>query len=134
MYTKRQSIYISGLFCGFLLLFLLVFLFTPARASSETENRTLAQRPSFSLDALFAGTYTKDMDSYLSDQFPFRDGWITVKSRMEYLLGQREFHGVYLCGDTLISKTQDPGQAAQLQRLEQVRRLTEKTDLPVYFP
>lgn len=131
--TKKQSIFISSLFALFLGGFLLVFLLSPARASSETENRTLAQRPVFHLDALFSGSYTKEMDLYLSDQFPLRDSWITLKSRMELLLGQREFHGVYLCGDTLISKVEEPDSAVQSQHLAYVNQLTEKTDLPVYL-
>ena len=49
---------------------------------------------------------------------------------MEYLLGRREFHGVYLCGDTLINRVEEAGRADQ--NLDCLRRLAEMTDLPVY--
>jgi len=118
------------IFCGFLAAFGILHLILPDRDFSPVENRTLAQVPTFTWNALLDGTYTAEMEEYLQDQFPLRDGWMGLKNRCELLLGKREFHGVYLCGDRLIHKIEDAGREAQ--NIGFVRDLTELTDIPVY--
>ncbi len=119
------------LFCGFLAGFGLLHVLLPDRTFSPVENRTLAQLPEFSWSALTDGSYTAKLETYLEDQFPLRDGWMGLKNRYEYLLGKREFHGVYLCGDRLIHKIEDAGRAEQ--NITYLQKLTELTDIPVYL-
>ena len=120
---KRQSLWISVVFCLFLGGFLLTSLLLPARSFSETENRTLAQWPAFSLDAFLSGAYGQAVERCLSDQFPLRDGWMSLKTGLSFAAGMREFQGVYLCKDTLIARV-DPPDAAQLeQRLAYLQAL-----------
>ena len=104
------------LFCGFLAGLLVWHIALPDRVRSETENRTLAQRPSLSRETLLNGSFTADMETYFADQFPLRDDWTGLKARCELLLGKREFNGVYLCGDTLIAKVEEPEAARPLGR------------------
>ena len=106
--TTRYSRFLSAFFCLFLGGLLVWHILLPDRASSETENRTLAQRPDFSWAALVDGSYTAAVEEYFADQFPLRDGWTGLKARTEQLLGKSEFNGVYLCGDTLISRVETP--------------------------
>ena len=54
----------------------------------------LAQKPKFTLKALFANEYTADYETYVNDQFVSRDGWIDLKSRCELLLGKIENNGI----------------------------------------
>lgn len=119
------------LFCGFLAGFGLLHVLLPDRTFSPVENRTLAQLPEFSWSALTDGSYTAKLETYLEDQFPLRDGWMGLKNRYEYLLGKREFHGVYLCGNRLIHKIEDAGRAEQ--NITNLQKLTELTDIPVYL-
>lgn len=119
------------LFCAFLAGFGLLHILLPDRTFSPVENRTLAQLPEFSWSALTDGSYTAKLETYLEDQFPLRDGWMGLKNRYEYLLGKREFHGVYLCGDRLIHKIEDAGRADQ--NIANLQKLTELTDIPVYL-
>lgn len=119
------------LFCGFLAGFGLLHVLLPDRTFSPVENRTLAQLPEFSWSALTDGSYTAKLETYLEDQFPLRDGWMGLKNRYEYLLGKREFHGVYLCGDRLIHKIEDASRADQ--NITCLQKLTELTDIPVYL-
>lgn len=127
--TKAAQRAVVWVFCGFLALFGLLHLLLPDRGFSPVENRNLHQLPDFSWSALADGSYTERLGEYLADQFPLRDSWMGLKARYEYLLGKREFHGVYLCGDTLISKVSDSSRAEQ--NLDYLRRLAEKTELPV---
>ena len=71
----------------------------PQNERSETENRSLAMRPSFSIDTLLSGQFAKDYESYLSDQFIGRDGWITLKTDFELATGKKEISGVYFAKD-----------------------------------
>ena len=130
--TRRYGIFLSAVFCAFLFGLMLLHLALPDRARSEVENRTLAQRPALTAAAVADGSFMEDTDDYLTDQFPFRDGWTGLKARIEQLLGKREFHEVYLCGDTLIHHGSEPGELAD-KNLRFVSGLTGKTDVPVYL-
>ena len=129
--TKAYSRFLTVFFCLFLAGLLVWHVLLPDRAQSETENRTLAQAPEFSWSALVSGSYTESVEEYFADQFPLRDGWTGLKARMEQLLGKREFNGVYLCGDTLISKVDTPAAGAVDKNLSYVDRLAGKTDANV---
>ena len=128
--TKTSQRITAIVFCAFLAGFGLLHILLPDRAFSPVENRNLSQMPAFSWASLLDGSYTANMEKYLEDQFPLRDGWMGLKARYEYLLGKREFHGVYLCGDTLVSKIEDASRAEQ--NIGYLSALTELTDIPVY--
>lgn len=128
---KTTHIITAVLFCAFIGGFGILHLIQPDRSFSPTENRNLADFPDFSWSALVDGSYTADLEEYLADQFPLRDGWMGLKSRYEYLLGKREFHNVFLAGDTLISNITDTSRAEQ--NLGYIGSLLEKTDKPVYL-
>lgn len=128
---KAMQITTAVLFCVFIAGFGLLHLLQPDRDFSPTENRNLAALPEFTWEALVDGSYTADLEEYLADQFPMRDDWMGLKSRYEYLLGKREFHDVFLAGDTLISNITDTSRAEQ--NLGYIQSLLEKTDKPVYL-
>ena len=115
----------TGIFCLFLAGLLAWHIALPDRARSETENRTLAQFPDFSWEALKNGSFTAGMEDYFADQFPLRDDWTGLKARCEQLLGKREFNGVYLCGNTLIAKVDEPDRLQAEKNLDYVKRFGE---------
>ena len=128
--SKQSQRVTAAIFCIFLAGFGVLHIVLPDKEFSPIENRTLAQAPQFTWEELLDGTFTTEVETYLEDQFPLRDSWMGLKNRWEYLLGKREFHGVYLCGDTLIHKIEDTSRAEQ--NIEYLQRLTELTDIPVY--
>ena len=128
---KTYGRVLTACFCLFLGGMLAWHLLLPDRDSSPTENRTLAQWPAFSWETLKDGSFTSGVEEYFADQFPLRDEWTGLKARTEQLLGKTEFNGVYLCGDTLISKVETPPEGQVETNLSYVERLAEKTDLPV---
>lgn len=83
-----------------LVLYLAVFAvlnsLTPTRTFSDLENRRLEQAPRFSLAKLLNGSFTADFEKYIADQFTIKDNWIGIKTKLEKLMGKREFNGVYL--------------------------------------
>lgn len=118
---------ISLLFCFFLAGLLVWHGVLPDREKSETENRTLARWPAFSWEALRDGSFTEGVEEYFADQFPLRDSWTGLRARSEQLLGKREFHGVFLCGDMLISQVAEPEEAQVRQNLSSVKSFSEST-------
>ena len=131
--TKAYGRFLTAFFCLFLGGLLAWHLLLPDRERSETENRTLAQRPELTWSALADGSYTKAVEGYFADPFPLRDGWTGLKARAEQVLGKREFNNVYLCGDTLIAKVDPPLEGMEEKNLRHAARLAERTEIPVYL-
>lgn len=82
---------------GVIGLFFIWNLLTPAKTFSGMENRYLSQLPAFSLAAIADSSekgYAQKFEQYVNDQFALRDGWISLKSRCEALLGKTENNGI----------------------------------------
>lgn len=83
-------------------------LLAPEKEFSDRENRTLAQMPGLSVDSYFSGTFAKDYESYITDQFLFRDQWIGVKTAVERATFKQESNDIYFAKDGyLIEKHTD---------------------------
>ena len=121
-------------FSLFLLAGLALHILLPDREKSENENRYLQQLPKLSWKSLISDSFTKDFEDYITDQFPFRDRWLDLKSRAERLSGKTENNGVFFCReDTLISRFREPSEAEIEKEIEAVNRLGESTEIPVIF-
>ena len=128
------------LFLAFIGLFFLLNLFLPDRQFSEQENQYLQQLPAFSFSELFSGKFTTKFEKYTTDQFAFRDGWITLKARSELATGKKENNSVYLCPTTigplnamLIERFEAPEDSVIQGNVDALNQLTENVNVPVYF-
>ena len=99
MNEKRSAIFTIAVLASILLVFTVADLIKDDRLFSETENRILAVKPKFSLEAMFQGKYMKDYETYVTDQFVSRDKWIAIKTYTDIALGRKEINGVYLGKD-----------------------------------
>lgn len=80
---------------------MIAHLLLPDEALSRSERRKLAQAPALTAEALWSGTYTQDLETYLLDQFPLRDGLRTVKALWSYrVLGQKDNNGIFIREDS----------------------------------
>lgn len=113
---RMQGTYLGYLLIGTLVLCLVLGLLIKDRDYSENENRKLAQFPSFSLSALTDGSWFSGLGEYMADQFPGRDGWISLNLSFQKLLGQKESGGVYLCGDDYLMQIPSQPNEEALQR------------------
>ncbi|MFJ6209494.1 DHHW family protein [Lysinibacillus sp. NPDC092081] len=82
------SLFIGGMFS--------INLFTPNKTFSDSENRNLEQLPTFSVQNLLDKKFTPNYEKYISDQFAFRDFWISMKSDIDRTIGKKENNGVYI--------------------------------------
>lgn len=106
---KTGSIINTVCFALFIAVFAALLVFSPDKDISPQENRVLARLPAFSFSELFSGRFMKDFESWITDQFPFRDSWISLKSRAERLSGKTENNNVFFASDdTLISRFPAP--------------------------
>ena len=77
----------------------LLNLAAPSKQFSENENRYLKQMPKLSTPALLDGSFMKDFDAYVIDQFILRDSWVGMKTLAERSLGKSSSGGVYFARD-----------------------------------
>lgn len=98
-HRHSQSISVIFLFGSFLLSFFLMSVFIPEKTFSEAENRYLAKRPAISWETVKDGSFGRDYERYLSDQFPFRNSFIGAKTLAEEAQFKKEINGVFLGKD-----------------------------------
>lgn len=113
---KTQGVLLFVLFFALVLCFGLALLLGEDRQYSENENRKLAQAPEFSADALTSGSYTADLERYVTDQFAGRDFWISLKLWADRLTGKRESNGVYLADNGYLMEMPDTPNAEGVTR------------------
>lgn len=114
--TKNRLFFNGIMAVSFSVIFViasLASLFRKDVVFSDTENRNLAQKPSWSLQAYLDGSYTKDFNTYANDQFIGRDSWVKLKTNAELALGKKELNHVYKGSDGSLFEPFEPLPAKQ---------------------
>ena len=96
---RRAEVLTVSLITAFILCFSVWCLVAPKQTFSENENRALASWPVYSFTALKDGSYMSGVQTYLSDHFPLRDPFMTLKTKYEMLTGREEINDIYLAKD-----------------------------------
>lgn len=92
------------------------------RAFSERENRPLAQMPEWTLPNFYSGKLTARYETYMSDQFIWKDGWVRLKAMSERASLKKENNGVFFGKDGfLIEPFEKPGEQFD-KNIEYVKR------------
>ena len=134
MNEKRSAIFTIAVLASILLVFTVADLVKDDRLFSETENRILAVKPKFSLEAMFQGKYMKDYETYVTDQFVSRDKWIAIKTYTDIALGRKEINGVYLGKDGYLIEQhlpEDYPKELEEEKTALLKRLVERWDAQV---
>lgn len=101
MESKRKRkktqfpIYMAVSFLTVFILLTVLNLFHRDRTFSDNENRMLAMKPKASLEKILDGKYASDYETYVNDQFVFRDMWIRLRGFTDVLVGKNKSNGVY---------------------------------------
>ena len=132
---NKKALWAEALiFLAFIGAFFILNLVLPDSQFSEQENRYLQMRPEFSFKSLFSGDYTSKFETYTTDQFTFRDEWITLKAASELALGKQENNDVHLCENgTLIEGFKRPENSVLDSNMSALNTLVGNTDAKVYF-
>lgn len=91
-----RNLLLTGAMLLIVVLFLVINLLVRDKEYSDSENRSLAQRPELSLSAIADGSYFSGLSSHYSDQFFARDKWISLNLARSSAVGYKENGGVYL--------------------------------------
>lgn len=108
------------------------------RNYSPVEKRELQTRPEISITKVLDGRFQRKYESYLRDQFPGRDHWVSFQTDMELFMGKNEIHNVYIGKNHYLlehytEKEFDPQQISKnLQALEKfVGKAKQNADVHV---
>lgn len=92
-------------------------LLEPDKSFSESENRVLAEMPPLSFSSVADGSFMKAFETYLTDQFPFRDKIIALKTFTDRAVGKTEENGVYIGHDGFLFEKQSEYDAERVKAL-----------------
>ena len=96
---KISQIIMVSVFIVFIIGFAVWSFLLKDREFSEMESRNLAQFPTFSWKNLKDGSFTDGLEKYVSDQLPFKDELVTLKTDADRLLMHDLQNGVYFGKD-----------------------------------
>ena len=93
---------------------------------SDNENRYLTQFPPVNVEDVMAGETQEELTNAFNDQFPGRDGWTGLSTRVKKWIGMKDIGGVYLGKDHYYFEkimNQDISRTDYFQNLRFVNRL-----------
>ncbi|WP_067730229.1 DHHW family protein [Oceanobacillus damuensis] len=126
------------LFAAFLLFFGSMVFLTNDHDISESENRSLAQKPEIDKESIIDGTYMQKFESYITDQFYYRDDWIKSHLLWQKVTNQTFLNdNYYIDGEWVYPKpfTEVNKDAIQMAttNIEQLKDYTNKREISLYF-
>ena len=129
--TKRKlsSILVS---CGFLIVigaFFAVSVFMNDKAFSDNENRELAGIPEISSESIARGDFSKGFEVYVQDQFPGRDGLMSIKTKTEKAAGKRDNGLVYFGSEGYLFAVEDIDMIQLDKNISYLNRFAEENDI-----
>ena len=71
----------------------------PDETYSSSERRMLRKRPKLSRKTVMRGRFQRKYEVYLSEQFPGREHWVALQTKLSRLIGNKDANGVYFGKD-----------------------------------
>lgn len=131
---KNTNMITTLLFSLYIGVFFVLQLTISDKTFSEFENRNLSSKPTFNISDFTNGKYNSDLDTYITDQFPYRNFWVSLKSSSEFILGKSENGLVYFADDyTLIDKFNPVDFGVVDSNLGKILNFTTAIDIPIHF-
>lgn len=97
---------------------------------SSLENRYLKKKPKFKISKFLDGSYNKEMDEYVNDQFIGRDSFINLKSIGEELLGKIENNNiVYGKEKYMFYKTEELDEKQIEKNIGAIKKFIDKSNI-----
>jgi len=135
--VKANGIMLAVIFLLFLFGFAAALLIKPAREFSEVENRNLAQKPELSWKNITDGTFSDQLEKYISDQILWKDSLVSLKTDFDKLLANNYHNGVYICkeksGDLRYIQRYKENEAQIKKNVGCINEFAGNIDVPVDF-
>ena len=117
---KRKDLISIGMMLALLVILTGMTWLKDADAYSDSERRALAQFPELSVDTILSGEFMESFESYAQDQFPLRETFRRLKSRVVYYaLMQKDNNEIYIA-DGHASKMEYPLNEPMLEHASEV--------------
>lgn len=124
---KNRHILLGLTFGTVMIILVLLNILSGINEFSEQENRILSKKPHLNIENLTSGRFTKEYESFVNDQFPFRNSWIGFKTTMDRLEGKRESNDVYFGKDGyLLEKFKNPAEKKNNETVKAIIRFARK--------
>lgn len=89
-------------FVSFIFLFLILNIFIKDNDISNEERRKLAKFPEITISNILNGEFNEDFEKYTLDQFPFRNGFRSIKANYNYYILQKlDNNDIYIDNDKI---------------------------------
>lgn len=130
---NRISLVTCLVFFGILLAMPIITAILPKETFSEMENKSLQTMPKISAKSVYDRSYMNKLETYISDHFAGRTGWIKVKTNLENALGKYEQNGIYILDKRLVEKIDEPDYESIDKTIAAVNTFAEDNNVPVFF-
>ncbi|MGL5823073.1 MAG: DHHW family protein [Sarcina sp.] len=101
--------------------------FIPTKDFSEKENRILAKKPSFSIDRVLDGRYSKKFEKYKTDQIIGRNFLTTIKATTDLAFGKKFNNNVFYSSNDYLIEDFTPMENTKIQNnLSSINKFTQK--------
>ena len=121
------SIFMIWFFCLIIFGMSGLHLLTDDKSFSDSENRVLSTFPKLTVSSIADGSFMRDFETYLTDQFPFRDSIISAKTFADRVLGKNEENGVYIGKEGYLFESQTPFDENKIKTITKaVRKFADK--------
>lgn len=125
-FDRRLNILLALVFITFTITICTFSMLKKDKEFSAQENRNLAKKPTFTFKSYFSGDYTNEYTDYISDQFPGRSRFVSIKGKIDNLLGKNERNGVYIGEDgQLIEKYKEADKTETNMKVEAINKFFE---------
>jgi hypothetical protein len=133
MTKKTHQKILIIVFCAFIAVIGILYVFLPKNDYSATEKRYLSQFPSVTLKNIADGSFSTDFEKFLADQTPFRTFFVSVNAYFELIKGNNGSNGVYLGKDGWLIEKPFARENNLEKNLKRIKNFANETDLPVYL-
>ena len=130
---KKQKKISAIIFIIIIFLVPIIFIFSEKKEFSEAENRKIAKKPDLTLLAIADKSFMRDMDNFLSDNFPERIAWVKAKMKVDLIMGKDIINNIYLGDGMLIEKLPDPDYDEINKSIQAVNSFAQHYDTDVFF-
>ena len=94
---RKYNCILTTVLCALVLGLMILGILLPDQVRSQSERRSLAKFPEFSMEEIMNGAWFGDFEDYLADQFPAREWFRKAKAWGNYrLFGKIENNGYYV--------------------------------------
>ncbi len=120
--NHKLFVYLVRAFCVIIFGVGILSVLVPDRDFSESENRVLASFPKLTVASIADGSFMKNFETYMSDQFILRDKIISLKTFFDRLSGSTEENGVFIGKDNYLIEKQSAYNAAKVKKITKSMR------------